>query len=718
MADNVDITAGSGTTVATDQVGTVHYQRVKLVDGTLESTAAIAGDATNGLDVDVTRVGGNVTVVQATATNLKVDASGVAVPVTDNASSLTVDGTVTADAGTGSFNNDSVAAEAGAVTNGVLIQGDDGTDRKNVNVDATTGDVQVDVTNTVTVTGSGTFLARANDGTNSETALFDADTGVGNQYIRGVSVRKAASGGSVEYGSSTDPLRVDPTGTTTQPVSDASGSLTVDAPVGTPVNVQIGDATNTATIRNLAANDALNVAIVDAAGDQITSFGGGTQYAEDSLHVTGDQVTMAGVVQQSADAALSGDGDRSLLQVDATGYLKVNVKAGGGTGGTAIADESAFTEGTTNFTPVGGVLNDTITSDPTEDQGAAFRITAKRGLHVNLRKNDGTEIASGGGAEANALLVTVANNSTGVLSVDDNGAALTVDGTVTADAGTGFPSVYTDDTSTHSAGASTGLGIMAAAAPTDGSVDANDIGMVAMSTDRRLHTDTQIVGQDAALDVSAATVTVTGTVTANAGTGTLATSNAIVDGWDNAASDGASVSGDVAHDTADAGEPIKIGAKAIALKSDPTAVASNDRTNLYAMRNGIQFTIGGHPNLITKQFNITDADGAQTDLNILNAVVGVNDIAVVTHIAVACDNANTGDVAVRIGFGATNTPAADAAGIILSHPGIAAGSGMVVGNGAGIIGMGAVGEELRMTSEDPVGGALDVVVGYFIISNA
>jgi len=56
MADNVAITAGSGTTVATDDVSGVHYQRVKLVDGTLDGTGAIGGDATNGLDVDVTRV--------------------------------------------------------------------------------------------------------------------------------------------------------------------------------------------------------------------------------------------------------------------------------------------------------------------------------------------------------------------------------------------------------------------------------------------------------------------------------------------------------------------------------------------------------------------------------------------------------------------------------------------------------------------------------------
>lgn len=48
---------------------------------------------------------------------------------------------------------------------------------------------------------------------------FDLDTGAGTQNIVGFSIRKAASGGSVEYGTATDPIRNDPTGTTTQPVS-------------------------------------------------------------------------------------------------------------------------------------------------------------------------------------------------------------------------------------------------------------------------------------------------------------------------------------------------------------------------------------------------------------------------------------------------------------------------------------------------------------------
>lgn len=94
MADNVQITAGSGTSIATDDVGGIQFQKVKLDLGGDGATVPATGDGTNGLDVDVTRVQGSVTVVQATPTNLKVDASGVAVPVTDNSSSLTVDAPV------------------------------------------------------------------------------------------------------------------------------------------------------------------------------------------------------------------------------------------------------------------------------------------------------------------------------------------------------------------------------------------------------------------------------------------------------------------------------------------------------------------------------------------------------------------------------------------------------------------------------------------------
>ncbi len=52
MADNVAVTAGTGTTVATDDAGGVHYQKFKLIDGTADSTTVIPGSATKGLYVD------------------------------------------------------------------------------------------------------------------------------------------------------------------------------------------------------------------------------------------------------------------------------------------------------------------------------------------------------------------------------------------------------------------------------------------------------------------------------------------------------------------------------------------------------------------------------------------------------------------------------------------------------------------------------------------
>src|SRR3990172_8327041 len=80
MADNVTITSGGnstppdGTIVATDQVGTAHYQLFKLVEGAADSSARIGGDASNGLDVDVTRLprasSSAITSVNDTASNV------------------------------------------------------------------------------------------------------------------------------------------------------------------------------------------------------------------------------------------------------------------------------------------------------------------------------------------------------------------------------------------------------------------------------------------------------------------------------------------------------------------------------------------------------------------------------------------------------------------------------------------------------------------------
>jgi hypothetical protein len=76
--------------------------------------------------------------------------------------------------------------------------------------------------NVVTTGGAGLATETTLSALNDKQTSFDLDTGAGTQNVQGVSLRKSAAGGSVELGTATDPVRVDPTGTTTQPVSAAS----------------------------------------------------------------------------------------------------------------------------------------------------------------------------------------------------------------------------------------------------------------------------------------------------------------------------------------------------------------------------------------------------------------------------------------------------------------------------------------------------------------
>jgi hypothetical protein len=65
------------------------------------------------------------------------------------------------------------------------------------------------------------------------------------------------------------------------------------------------------------------------------------------------------------------------------------------------ADKSTFTYGTSTFLPVGGVFQDTSPT-LTAGQSGAFRLTANRGVHVNLRDPSGNAL---GDANADGLWV-------------------------------------------------------------------------------------------------------------------------------------------------------------------------------------------------------------------------------------------------------------------------------------------------------------------------
>ncbi len=120
-------------------------------------------------------------------------------------------------------------------------------------------------------------------------------------------------------------------------VDDNSGSLTVDqsgtwtvqhgnTANTTPWLASVHDGTTKAEVVPLAGYNALAVGIVDASGNQVTSFGGGTQYTEDGVSAGGESLTLAGAVRRDTAASSSNtDGDYSTINTDSTGRLWTHV---------------------------------------------------------------------------------------------------------------------------------------------------------------------------------------------------------------------------------------------------------------------------------------------------------------------------------------------------------------------------------------------------------
>jgi len=110
----------------------------------------------------------------------------------------------------------------------------------------------------------------------------------------------------------------------------AANGLEVDVTrIAAGQKIQLTDGTSDATVRNLAANDALNVAIVDGSGAQVTSFGGsgGTSSTDNSAFTAGTtaETPMAGFYQVTPSAVT--DGRSAAIGIDDQRRVKVNVDA-------------------------------------------------------------------------------------------------------------------------------------------------------------------------------------------------------------------------------------------------------------------------------------------------------------------------------------------------------------------------------------------------------
>lgn len=247
MADNLNVTAGSGTTIATDDISGVHYQKVKLIESTAESTTA-------------TGVSGN---------PLRVDPTGsTAQPVTDNGSSLTVDGTV-AVLGTVAVtdNSSTLSVDDGGSTLTV-----DGTVTANLSATDNTVLDSID-TSTQGILADTASIQTAVELIDDVVKAEDAAHQSGDKGVMTLAVRQDTQS---DFGADGDyvPLSV-----------DADGKLRVAASVSAEVTI-------------------------------------GSEYDEDAAHQSGDTGSFVLAVRKDTAASLAGtDGDYAPLEVDANGRL-------------------------------------------------------------------------------------------------------------------------------------------------------------------------------------------------------------------------------------------------------------------------------------------------------------------------------------------------------------------------------------------------------------
>jgi hypothetical protein len=273
--------------------------------------------------------------------------------------------------------------------------------------------------------------------------------------------------------------------------------------------------------------------------------------------------------------------------------------------------------------------------------GALIGGDATNGLDVDVTRLPAPLTTTGTGTEATALRVTIATDSTGVLSVDDNGGTLTVDNTTLSVVGNGAAatalrvSLANDSTGIVALTTSTAsIGKLAANSGIDiGDVDVTSIIPLTGATNLGKAIDSVGGATDTGVAVLAIRDDALTTLTPVDGDYVALRTDATGQLWVNP-------QGNVAHDIADAGNPIKLGLKAKTSPKGLTLVADNDRTDAYADLDGIQITKIGTANSDLISERVADTGGTSTAFTNFSAVAStrnyVTAIAVFNTSASAC----------------------------------------------------------------------------------
>ena len=241
------------------------------------------------------------------------------------------------------------------------------------------------ITGTVAATESGTWtvqpgntanttpwLVNANAGTNLNTSALALETGGNLASAKAGTDRLISSATNIAAGSALATtsfvtgsryLSTPPTFTNGQEGAfqiDANGRqlVTANATLGAETTKVIG------TVRNLGNAGA------------ITDFAGQNAASPANSWLMGGQFNTTPTTITTGNA--------SPLQLDNAGNLLVNIKAGAGSGGTALADKSAWTVSTTNLTPIGGEFTTGGATACATAQACAVAMTATRGLFSDM----------------------------------------------------------------------------------------------------------------------------------------------------------------------------------------------------------------------------------------------------------------------------------------------------------------------------------------------
>ena len=414
-------------------------------------------------------------------------------------------------------------------------------------------------------------------------------------------------------------------------VQDGGNSLTVD---NATLSV-VGGGVEATALRVTVATDSTGVLSVDDNGGALTVDNGGTfvtqvngdaltalqlidnlVLAEDGIHGTGDPgVQMLAVRDDTLNIRSGAENDYEPLHTDANGALWTqDVNSAASAASLSVLDDWDETNRAAVNTIAGQV----------GVQGASGVVTA-----LTQRVVLATDVALPAGT--NGIGKLTANSGVDIGDVD----------VTTVVPGTGATNLGKAEDGPHTTG---DVGVMALAVrqTADAPLSGLDLDYEPLQTDASGFLKVNVKN----------TVTVGSHAVTNAGTfvvqenGAALTALQIMDDWDNAASDGASVSGDVAHDVADAGEPVKIGGKSGAAM--PTAVTDTRRVNAWYDRHGAQHVRTGAEGSIPTQHTHVPAANTQATIAKSAGAAGVRNVCTQITVTLAADTTAPAAVAATV----------------------------------------------------------------------